>query len=122
MSAAALRLLLLNMTIMAYIPYWHNPVKHSTGRRSRFPGPPPVQRSGRPAGPPLLFVRSLVLSYSSVPILLAAMAFANQSLPSTSREMISAEQVSPVALTMVAAGSTRKPMVAMIGKASGGKP
>ena len=39
MSAAMLRLLLLNMTIMAYIPYWHNPVKHSTGRRSRFPGP-----------------------------------------------------------------------------------
>ena len=53
---------------------------------------------------------------------LPAIALTNQSLPSTRREMMRDEQVSPVALTIVAAGSTRKPIVAIIGKASGGKP
>lgn len=63
-----------------------------------------------------------LITYTAARGSLYIFAFANQPLPSTRREIISAEQVSPVALTIVAAGSTRKPIVAMIGKASGGKP
>lgn len=73
------------------------------------------------------FLKFIVLNHSnyytnSFPFSLASIALSNQSLPSTMREISSEEQVSPVALTIVAAGSTRKPIVAIIGKASGGKP